>query len=117
MNKQVYKHNKLQLRKNRVRARVSGSSERPRLAVSRSASHIYAQIIDDTSGRTLAAADSIKVKANGKKSEVAHAVGKEIGKQAMDKKIDTVVFDRGGYRYHGRVKALAEGAREAGLKF
>lgn len=116
-NKQAFKYNKLQLRKHRVRSRITGTADRPRLAVSRSSKQIYAQIIDDTQGKTLAAADSLKLKAKGNKTEVAAAVGKEIAKLAQEKKISTVVFDRSGYRYHGRVKALAEAAREQGLAF
>ena len=89
----------------------------PRLSVFRSGSHIYAQIIDDTSGKTLVSASSVKLKSKGKKSDISREVGKELAAKAMEKKIAQVVFDRGGYQYHGRVKALAEGARESGLKF
>ncbi len=103
----------------RVRERVRGTAERPRLAVFRSLVHIHAQIIDDASGRTLAAATSLEAneKAAGTKSEVAKAVGARLGERARAKGIEAVVFDRGGYRYHGRVKAFAEAARAAGLRF
>lgn len=107
----------------RVRARVIGSPERPRLAVYRSLSHIYAQVIDDRSGRTVAAASDLDVKAGAptaekqSKSERAKKVGRLLGERAKAAGIATVVFDRGGYRYHGRVKALAEAARESGLEF
>lgn len=105
-----------------VRARISGTAERPRLNVFRSLEHIYAQVIDDTAGHTLVSASTIdrelrdKVAGKGK-SEAAKMVGELIAKRAQQVGIQTVVFDRGGYRFHGRVKALAEGAREAGLKF
>jgi len=106
----------------RVRKKVSGTAERPRLNVYRSASHIYAQIIDDTAGHTLVAASTLdkdlKDQVSGKtKKEAARLVGKLVGDRAKQKKIKTVVFDRGGYVYHGRVQELAEGAREAGLEF
>jgi large subunit ribosomal protein L18 len=100
----------------RVRERVAGSPERPRLAVFRSLAHIYAQVIDDRSGNTLAAASDLDV-GTGRKSERAREVGKAIAERAKAKGIGEVVFDRAGYRYHGRVKALAEAARESGLKF
>jgi large subunit ribosomal protein L18 len=107
-------------RHERVRKTVSGTAARPRLAVYRSLTHIYAQVIDDEAGRTLAAASSIEKglkdgKAN--KSERAKAVGSALAKKAADAGITAVVFDRGGNKYHGRVKALAEAAREGGLKF
>ncbi len=106
----------------RVRKKISGTSERPRLDVYRSNSHIYAQIIDDTCGNTLAAASTLEAElakkvADMSKSEAAKAVGELIAKRAIDKGIKTVVFDRGGYLYTGRVQALAEAAREAGLEF
>lgn len=105
------------LRHGRVRSKISGTKEMPRLSVFRSSSHIYAQLIDDLSGKTLAAASSREVKGKGKKSELASEVGKLIASKAKEQKIEKVVFDRGGYAYHGRVKAVAEGAREGGLKF
>ena len=102
----------------RIRRRVKGSSERPRLAVFRSVKHIYAQVIDDSQGQTIAAAGSLeKNGANGSNIAGAIAIGKLVAERAQDKGIKSVVFDRGGYHYHGRVKALAEAAREAGLKF
>lgn len=105
----------------RVRARVSGTAERPRLNVFRSSAHTYAQLIDDTEGHTLAAASSlesdVRERADGTtKTERAKAVGLMIGERAKEAGIETAVFDRGGYRYHGRVQAVADGAREAGLK-
>jgi len=108
------------VRHRRVRRQVTGVSERPRLAVFRSSRHIYAQIIDDTQGKTLLAASTLAGKPkelNGSPVERAAAVGREIAKMALKKGITEVVFDRGGYKFHGRVKALAESAREAGLKF
>ncbi len=106
----------------RVRTRIEGTPGRPRLCVFRSMGHIYAQVIDDRNGRTLAAASSIdketrkQVKGGGNVA-AAKVVGKVIAERARAAQIETVVFDRGGYKYHGRVKALAEAAREAGLKF
>ena len=106
----------------RVRKKVSGTPTRPRLCVFRSLKHIYAQIIDDTAGRTLASASTLdpEIRDEAKlknKTEAAKLIGALIGKRALKKGITQVVFDRGGYKYHGRVKALADGAREAGLKF
>lgn len=102
----------------RVRTKISGTPECPRLNVFRSNSHIHAQIIDDVNGKTLVAASSVSMKIkNGSNVEAAAKVGEEIAKLAKKAKIEDVVFDRGGYIYHGRVKALAEAAREAGLKF
>ena len=103
----------------RVRAKISGTPERPRLNVFRSGTNIYAQIIDDTKGVTLVSASSLEkgFEGAGNNCEAAAKVGEAIGQRAKDKGIDTVVFDRGGYLYHGRVKALAEGARKAGLEF
>ena len=102
----------------RVRAKVSGTSTCPRLNVFRSNSHIFAQIIDDTNGTTLVSSSSLALKLESSSNiEAAGKVGTDIAKKALDKNITTVVFDRGGYVYHGRVKALADSAREAGLKF
>lgn len=103
----------------RVRKRVHGTSVRPRLAVFRSNRHIYAQVINDDAGVTVAAASSREGTLAGKSVTVdtATEVGKLVGSRAKDVGIDTIVFDRGGFAYHGRVKALAEGAREAGLEF
>ena len=111
-----------QRRKYRIRNKVSGSTERPRLSVFRSGKHIYAQVIDDTSGKTLAAASTLSpdlkgTLGEGNKSEAAKKVGALLAKMCLEKKVEQVVFDRNGYMYHGRVKALADGAREAGLSF
>lgn len=106
-------------RQKRVRAKVIGTEARPRLCVSRSLNNIYAQLIDDTKGVTLASASTLdkEVKTKASNIEAAKEVGTLIAKRAAEKKIETVVFDRNGYLYHGKVKALAEAAREAGLKF
>ena len=104
----------------RLRKRVTGTPERPRLAVYRSLSHIYAQVIDDVAGKTLAAASDLEAdlrSADGKKSDLAKRVGERVGERAKEAGVTQVVFDRGGFLYHGRVKALAEGARGAGLSF
>ncbi|MBF8150387.1 50S ribosomal protein L18 [Winogradskyella sp. F6397] len=106
--------------KNRIRKVVSGTATKPRLAVFRSNKEIYAQLVDDVTGKTLAAASSRDkdiVKSKGNKSEIAALVGKSVGEKALKAGVETISFDRGGYLYHGRVKSLAEGAREAGLKF
>ncbi len=101
----------------RVREKVRGSAARPRLAVFRSLTHIYAQLVDDDAGKTLAAASSLDTKeAKGKRTELAKSVGTLLGDRAKQKGVTEVVFDRGGYRYHGRVKALADGVRAAGVK-
>ena len=109
-------------RHRRVRKKVSGTPERPRLCVFRSNNHIYAQVIDDAAGRTLVAASTVdkelRDRVKGlKKSEQAKLVGQVVAERARSKGIQAVVFDRGGYKYIGRVKALADGARESGLKF
>ncbi len=104
-------------RHTRVRSVVSGSDQRPRLSVFRSGSHIYAQIIDDVKGVTLAAASSLDVKGKMAKTDKSREVGKNIAEKAKAAKVSMVSFDRGGFRYHGRIKALAEAAREAGLEF
>ena len=104
----------------RVRSKVSGTPERPRLCVFRSLKHIYAQVIDDTAGHTMAAASSHESEASGPirpKVNDSAAVGKLLAERALAKGITQVVFDRGGYKYHGRVKALAEASREGGLQF
>ncbi|CAA7194261.1 50S ribosomal protein L18 [Chryseobacterium potabilaquae] len=105
--------------KRRVRGKISGSSELPRLSVYKSNKEIYAQLIDDNSGKTLASASSREkgVEANGTKTEISAAVGKAIAAKAKAAGIENIVFDRNGFVYHGRVKALADGAREGGLKF
>jgi large subunit ribosomal protein L18 len=105
------------LRRNRIRAIVSGTAARPRLSVFRSLSSIYAQLIDDEAGKTLAAASSKEISAKAKKSDIAAEVGKLIASKASAAGVTEVVFDRGGNRYHGRIKSLAEAARAAGLKF
>ena len=105
-------------RHKRVRSKVSGTPERPRLNVFRSTNNIYAQVIDDVSGKTICAASSVeKGFEGGGNKEAAKKVGLAVAERAKAKGIDTVVFDRGGYIYHGRVKELAEGAREGGLEF
>lgn len=113
-------------RKLSIRKRVSGTTVRPRLTVFRSARHIYAQVIDDTSGRTIAHASTLSkdlrdanaaAESKAKKTEQAKQVGAMIAKMCLSQQVDKVVFDRNGYRYHGRVSALAQAARKAGLKF
>ncbi|MEZ4699644.1 MAG: 50S ribosomal protein L18 [Rhodothermales bacterium] len=102
----------------RIRKKVSGTSERPRLSVYRSNRHIYAQLIDDVAGHTLAAVSTFAAgEAMGKPVEASNQIGKMLAEKAKAAGIEAVVFDRNGYRYHGRVKALAEGAREGGLQF
>lgn len=116
--KKEYPRKKIRTHKHkRMRFRITGTPERPRLAVFRSAKHIYAQIIDDVKGVTLVSASTLNVNAEGTKTDAAKAVGEAIAKKALDAGITKVVFDRGGNIYHGRIKALAEGAREAGLDF
>jgi large subunit ribosomal protein L18 len=107
-----------------LRKRIEGTAERPRLVVFRSARHIYAQIVDDQNGKTLVAASDLGesakaagIDAKAKKKERAKAVGAALAKKLLEKGIDKVVFDRAGFKYHGRVSAIAEGAREAGLQF
>lgn len=104
-------------RQKRVRKKVEGTSERPRLSVFRSNEHIYAQLIDDSTGRTLAAASSLGDKLKGAKKSTAEAVGKLIAERGKAAGVEAVVFDRGGFLFHGRVAALAEAARQGGLKF
>ena len=109
-------------RKFRIRSKISGTTERPRLSVYRSSKHIYAQVIDDTTGATLAAASTLSrdlrsSEDDGTKTDAAKKVGALIAKICLGKKLEKVVFDRNGYLYHGRVKALADAAREAGLDF
>ena len=104
-------------RHRRVRSKIAGTAERPRLAVFRSNRGIFAQLVDDASARTVAAAGWTSVTSSGSKTEQANAVGKALGQAAKKAGIERCVFDRGGYLYHGRVKALAEGAREEGLQF
>ena len=122
MIKKINKNNDRKMRAERVRAKISGTMERPRLNVFRSLNHIYAQVIDDTKGITIAQSSTmdknIAKSLEGKtKQEAAFIVGQAVAKNAMSKGIKTVVFDRAGYQYTGRVKALADGARDAGLEF
>ena len=112
--------NKKRIRRHkRVRGKIFGTAQKPRLCVFRSLKNIYAQVIDDENGKTLASASSLDKEFNqyGGNKEAAKLVGQAVAKAAMDKGITEVAFDRGGYIFHGRVQALAEGAREAGLKF
>lgn len=118
MLKKTNKNFERQRRHARVRRVVSGTFDRPRLNVFRSNSHIYAQVIDDTTGKTLASSSSVVLKLeNGGNIDAAKKVGADIATKCLAAKIETVKFDRGGYVYHGRVQALADAAREAGLKF
>ena len=122
MNKYQAKKAQLERRKRRVRAKIFGTAERPRLNVRRTNAHIYAQVVNDTEGRTICAASTLdpEFKATGKigsNKEAAELVGKLVGERALAKGVTEVTFDRGGHLYHGRVKALADGARAAGLKF
>ena len=116
-------HKKLASRHKRaatIRKRVAGDADRPRLSVYRSLNHIYAQVIDDATGKTLASASTLSAElkdGKGKKSELAKEVGKLVAKKCVEKQIEAVVFDRNGFNYHGRIAAVAEGAREGGLKF
>ncbi|MCA1901801.1 MAG: 50S ribosomal protein L18 [Candidatus Hydrogenedens sp.] len=108
---------RLERRKKRVRKKVFGTPERPRLRVTKTLNHIYAQLIDDTQGRTLVAMSSVQLKIKGGNIDAAKQVGSALAKKALDLSITQVAFDRGGHLYHGRVKALADAAREVGLKF
>ena len=116
------KHSQREKRRRRVRKRVQGTRERPRLSIYRSLSHIYAQLIDDVAGCTLISASTLDPELKGRvngtaNAQAAHEVGKLIGQRAVGAGHKKVVFDRNGYPYHGRVKSLADGAREAGLEF
>ena len=122
MLKKIDKNQKRKERHYTIRNKITGTPERPRLNIFKSSKHIYAQVIDDAAGVTLVSASSLdkelKDQAAGlTKQEAAKLVGKTLGERAKEKHINTVVFDRGGYLYHGRVKLLAEGARESGLEF
>jgi len=122
MNKYKAKKEQLERRKRRVRAKVFGTAERPRLNVRRTNAHIYAQVIDDADGKTICSASTLspEFRATGKvgsNKEAAEFVGKLVGERALEKGVTTVVFDRSGFLYHGRIQALADGARAAGLKF
>jgi len=122
LSKQIKRHR----RHKKIRAKIKGDSDRPRLCVFKSSNHIYAQIIDDEKSKTIISAKDLEIKISKAKEtgdnrkgkvKMAYEVGKLIAQKSADKKITQVVFDRGGNKYHGRIKALAEGAREAGLKF
>ena len=116
-NKQKIIQKQKERRTHRVRTKLQDTALRVRLSVFRSAKHIYVQLIDDVQGKTLASANDSEVKKGGTKVEIAGRVGEMIGKKATELKITDVVFDRGPYKYHGRVKSLAEGARKGGLVF
>jgi large subunit ribosomal protein L18 len=117
------KYDRWRKKKASIRKKVFGTPERPRLTIYRSAKHIYAQIVDDTTGKTLVSASTIskelreQLKSVTKSTDVCKIVGKYAAQQALEKKIQQVVYDRNGYLYHGRVKAVADGVREGGLKF
>ncbi len=117
MNQEKSKQAKKQRRQSRIRAKVSGTIARPRLSVFRSNQGMYLQIIDDKSGKTLISAHSKEIKKSANKTELASAMGKLLAEKALAKNIKTVTFDRGGNKYHGRVKAVADSARAAGLNF
>jgi len=117
MNKiKILQQNKIR-RKKRVRAKISGTKLIPRLSVFRSNKSMYVQIINDKDGKTIISAHSNEIKKKSKKTEISFELGKIIAKKALEKNIEKIIFDRSSYKYHGRVKALAEGAREGGLKF
>ncbi len=113
LEKQQQKHR----RHRRIRAKVIGTKERPRLSVFRSNQHTYVQLIDDQESKTLVSVNDLKIKGKGSKIEISKQIGKLVAEKALAKKIKEVVFDRGGYKYHGRIKAIAEAARQGGLKF
>lgn len=117
MSKKSHKLQLLERRKRRVRKHISGTAEVPRLSVSRSLKHIYAQLIDDVNGVTLASASSVALKIGGGNVEAAKQVGTSLAESAKAKSIERVRFDRNGRRYHGRLRALADSAREGGLQF
>ncbi len=119
MNKIVEKNRKRDRRKAHIRKTLSGTPQRPRMTVFRSNQHMYVQVIDDVAGHTLVSASTLESELKGLKNNVADAakLGEVVGKRMLEKNIDTVVFDRNGYVYHGIVKAIADGARSAGVKF
>lgn len=120
MIKKPSRKSKREFRQSRVRKRVFGTSDRPRLVVFRSLNHIYAQVIDDVAGKTLVSASTLDASLKGVEApfkERAHKVGELVAQKALDNGVTSVVFDRGGYKYHGRIAALAEGARSKGLEF
>jgi len=113
----IKKHDRREKRKRRVRGKINGTSDRPRLSVFRSNRHIYAQLIDDEEGKTLVAASDFDLEEGGSNKEVAFKVGQCLAEKANDQNIGKAVFDRGGYKYHGRVEAVADGVRDGGLDF
>ncbi|MFH1233107.1 MAG: 50S ribosomal protein L18 [Patescibacteria group bacterium] len=117
MNKQKQQQLKKDRRKGRIRVKISGTIGRPRLSVFKSNKGMQVQLIDDSVGKTLASADSKEIKSIGQKTQKSFELGKLLAAKAVAKKISKVVFDRGGHKYHGRVKALADGVREGGLEF
>lgn len=117
MNKEIIKQNKKIRRKSKIRSTISGTAKCPRLSVHRSNKGMYLQLIDDDKGVTLASAKSTEIKKKDKKASISFELGKLIAKKGIEKKIKKVVFDRGGYKYHGRVKMAGDGAREGGLQF
>ena len=119
MNKTQQKYDRIAMRHRRIRAKISGTAERPRLYVFKSNQHIYGQLINDETGKTFANVNDSQLKKgkNLKKSELAKEVGMALAKKAVEMKINKAVFDRGGYKFHGRIKSLAEGARAGGLEF
>lgn len=117
MNKQKIKQNKKIRRKAKIRSKISGIKDCLRLSVFRSNKEMFLQLINDTKGNTLVSANSKEIKKQDKKIIIGLELGKLIAKKALDKKISKIIFDRGGYKFHGRVKAVADGAREGGLKF
>ncbi len=117
MNKEKIQQNKRFRRKKKVRAKIKGTNKRPRLSVFRSNKGVYLQLINDEKGITLISAHNQEIKKKGKKTDISFELGKLIAKKALEKKIKEAVFDRSGYKYHGRVEAVARGAREGGLKF
>ncbi|MFH1232697.1 MAG: 50S ribosomal protein L18 [Patescibacteria group bacterium] len=117
MNKQKEKQSKRVRRQHKIRIKITGTAERPRLSVFRSNKGMQAQLIDDLVGKTLAGVDIKEIKSVGQKTQKSFELGKLLATKAVAKSISKVVFDRGGYKYHGRIKALADGAREGGLNF
>lgn len=115
--KNKVKRNNFIRRQRRARAKISGTASQPRVSVFRSLMHINVQAIDDNNGKTLVALSDKSIKAKGSKTERATSLGEEFGKQLKAKKIETIAFDKGAYKYHGRVKALADGIRKAGINF
>jgi len=117
MNKQKEKIKKRDRRRSKIRFKISGTKERPRLSVFKSNKGMYLQLIDDSAGKTIVSAHTKEIKTKGKKMEISVELGKLIAKKAIDKKIENIVFDRGGFKFHGRISSVAEGAKAGGLKF